>query len=614
METGVKTGAGARYKALLFIFLFVVALRLPFLNQAVQGDDDTYLTEASHALIDPLHPSDLKYIFEGREVDLRGHTHPPGNAWPLAALLATFGEVREVPFHAVYLVFSLIAAWAMWSLAQRFSPHPVWATLLFLAAPAFVVNGNSLEADLPFLAFWMAAIALFTSGDRTLTVAARFVDARSMRSGDRTAAVLLAAMAMAIAAMFAYQAILLIPILAAYVWIFRRRDWVSWLVIFMPAAVIAAWQIFTRATTGAMPAAVLAGYLSLLETLKAKGHNAVMLAIHACFLVFPLLLPPTLVLAWRKRRDPETRFLLAWIGVFFACAVALFFAGAARYLLPMAAPVALLASRLRPRWLAPAFACQLALSLALAAANGQHMDGYRQFAAAMRGPTAGHRVWVNGEWGMRTYFEAQGGLPLTRTQRLRPGDVVVTSQLTKAVDVTAPLTTIGALEIRPSVPFRLIGVESHSGYSTSLGFRPFDVSTAVVDRVNAGVVGERHATLEYLTFPSNSEQAVSGVWPDRWMGLSAVLLLKTPATPMPLKATFFISDKAAARYVRLLLDGREVASGSYDHPGLYTLATAAPVHPQGATATVEIRIDKTFTVPPDTRELGMVLAGAGFAP
>ena len=591
METGVKTGAGARYKALFFIFLFVVALRLPFLNQAVQGDDDTYLTEASHALIDPLHPSDVKYIFEGREVDLRGHTHPPGNAWPLAALLATFGEVREVPFHAVYLVFSLIAAWAMWSLAQRFSPHPVWATLLFLAAPAFVVNGNSLEADLPFLAFWMAAVAWFVAGRKALAV-----------------------LAMAVAAMFAYQAILLIPILAAYVWIFHRRDRASWLVIFTPAVVIAAWQIFTRATTGAMPAAVLAGYLSLLETLKAKGHNAVMLAIHACFLVFPLLLPPTLVLAWRKRRDPETRFLLAWMGIFFACAVALFFAGAARYLLPMVAPVALLASRLRPRWLAPAFACQLALSLALAAANGQHMDGYRQFAVAMRGPTAGHRVWVNGEWGMRTYFEAQGALPLTRTTRLRPGDVVVTSQLTNGVDVTAPLTTIGALEIRPSVPFRLIGVESHSGYSTGLGFLPFDVSTAVVDRLNAGVVGERHTTLEYLTFPSNSEQAVSGVWPDRWMGLSAVLLLKTPATPMPLKATFFISDKAVVRHVKLLLDSREVASGSYDHAGLYTLATAAPVHPQGATATVEIRIDKTFTVPPDTRELGMVLAGAGFAP
>ena len=60
--------------------------------------------------------------------------------------------MKEVPFHAAYIVFSMIAVWAMWSLACRFSERPVWATLLFIAVPAFVVNGGSLEADLPFLA------------------------------------------------------------------------------------------------------------------------------------------------------------------------------------------------------------------------------------------------------------------------------------------------------------------------------------------------------------------------------------------------------------------------------------------------------------------------------
>jgi len=598
METGVESGArgrgpgaGGRKRALFFIFLAVIAIRLPFLNQAIQGDDDTYLTEAAHALVDPLHPSNVQYVFQGREVDLRGHTHPPGNAWPLAALIPVWGDVREVPFHAAYLVWSLAAAWAMWSLALRFSPRPVWATLLFLATPAFVVNGNSLEADLPFLALWMTSIALFTARRTLLSV-----------------------LSMALAAMFGYQAILLIPILAAYLWIFRRRDRVAWLAIFTPLVVIVAWQIFTRATTGAMPATVLAGYLTVLETLQAKARNALMLAIHTCFLVFPLVLPPALVLAWRKRRDPDTRFLLCWIAIFFAGAVVLFFAGAARYLLPMAAPVALLASRLRPRWLAPAFVLQLALGMALAAANGQHMDGYRRFAAAMRGPSAGHRVWVNGEWGMRTYFENQGALPFQRSQQLKTGDVVVTSQLTKSVEVTAPVTTIGRLEIRPSVPLRLIGLETHSGYSTSLGFWPFGLSSGVADRLRADIVGERRAMLEYLSLPSASEQIVSGIWPDRWMGRSAVVLLKSPPSAMPLKATFYIAERAAARHVALLLDGREVAAQTYGGPGLYTLSTPAAVHAEGTAATVEIRIDKTFTAPPDTRELGMVLAGVGFAP
>jgi len=585
---------------LLFLFLVVIAIRLPFLNQAIQGDDDTYLTEASHALIDPLHPSNVKYVFEGREVDLRGHTHPPGNAWPLAALILAVGDIKEVPFHAAYLLWSLIAVWAMWSLAERFSPHPVWATLLFIATPAFVVNGNSLEADLPFLAMWMVSIALFVD------------DARPHRSRDRKGAECLSVLCMAIASMLAYQAILLVPILAAYLWIFRRRDRLAWLAIFTPVIVIAAWQIFTRLTTGAAPAEVLGGYLSVLETLQAKARNALMLFIHSWFIVFPALLPPALLLAWRRRRDPDTRFLLTWIAIFFVCAVALFFAGAARYLLPMAAPIALLASRLRVRWLAPAFALQLALGLALAAANGQHMDGYRQFARAMRGPTAGHRVWVNGEWGLRTYFENQGALPLTRAQILKPGDIVITSQLKNSVDLTAPTTPIATLEIRPSMPFRLIGLETHSGYSTSLGFWPFGVSTGVADRLRADLIGERHATLEYLSLPSASEQIVSGIWPDRWMARTAAVLLKSPATPKRLEASFFVPEKAAARHVALLLDGREVAAQTYTAPGVYTLATSSPLQPSGPTATVEIRIDKTFTAPPDTRELGMILTGIGF--
>src|SRR6185437_12376591 len=106
------------------LLLFVILLRLPFLNQAVQGDDDVYLTEAAHAQIEPLHPEHTSYVFKGDVVDLRGHTHPGSNAWPLAVLLAVFGTVKEVPFHAAYIGFSLIAAGAMWSLARRFSPHP----------------------------------------------------------------------------------------------------------------------------------------------------------------------------------------------------------------------------------------------------------------------------------------------------------------------------------------------------------------------------------------------------------------------------------------------------------------------------------------------------------
>src|SRR5271165_5253194 len=153
--------AGVTSRPLLLILGLVLLLRFPFLNQAVQGDDPVYIAEAAHALIDPLHPDHTSYVFRGETVDLRGQTHPPMDGWILAGLLTVFGGVREVPFHAAYVFFSAVAAAAMWSLARRFSATPLWATLLFLAVPTFVVNGTSFETDVPFLAFWMAAIAFF---------------------------------------------------------------------------------------------------------------------------------------------------------------------------------------------------------------------------------------------------------------------------------------------------------------------------------------------------------------------------------------------------------------------------------------------------------------------
>ncbi|MGH9660651.1 MAG: hypothetical protein ACRD96_19025, partial [Bryobacteraceae bacterium] len=131
------------------VLAVVVFLRLPFLNQAIQGDDRTYLAGARHAQIDPAHPTHARYVFLGDWVDMRGHPHPPLNVWVLAGLLAALGDIREVPFHAAYMTFSIVAAVAMLSLARRMSPRPVWATLLFLSTPAFVVSGNSLESDLP---------------------------------------------------------------------------------------------------------------------------------------------------------------------------------------------------------------------------------------------------------------------------------------------------------------------------------------------------------------------------------------------------------------------------------------------------------------------------------
>jgi hypothetical protein len=444
----------------------------------------------------------------------------------------------------------------------------------------------------------------------------------------------LAAGAMALASLEAYQAVFLVPVLGAYWWWGRTplpdgrgSDWrgadqsrdrkgVESFLILTPLIVIGAVQVFERLSTGAVPAVVLSGYFAHygFQDLENKLRNAAALAIHFCFIVFPALLPGAAVLAWRGRRDRDTQFLLAWIAIFFAGAVVVFFAGSARYLLPIAAPVALLVSRLRTRWLALGFVAQMTLSLGLAAMNYQHWDGYRRFAASLPAKTAGHRVWVDGDWGYRYYLTAQGALPLVKTQTLRPGDIVVSSELNHSSEIRG--TTVAQAEICSAIPLRIIGLGSHSGFSSSsAGLWPFGISDGPIDRIRAVEIGERRVTLEYLSMkaPEADEQIVSGIYADRWMGKSGVVALKSPPGPRKLRVVFYVPNASPPRTVRLLLDGREVASGVYSEPGAYTLESQA-VRAAGATATVEIDVDQTFLAPGDARALGIVLTEVGFAP
>src|ERR1700693_4710507 len=327
---------------LLIVALFVLALRLPFLNQAIQGDDVYYLAEAQHAQVEPLHPKHVQYAFMGRMVDMRGQPHPPLNAWFLALLLATLKDISEIPFHAAYILFSLIAAFSALALARRFSPHSLAATMLFMATPAFVINGNSLESDLPFTAFWLLAVTLF-------------VHAVDHRSPGLLAA---SSFAMGLARLGAVQAVFLVPILFLY-----GRKWRAAAFATLTAPVVLlAWQIFERLGTGAFPATIVAGYMEsyALQALARKLRSAVALTGHLGWIVFPSLwLPPLAVvpiaigaafydmnplfwgsiavgagiLIWcaRNRRD----FLAQWVLIFFAGAVGVFFAGSGRDLLPI---------------------------------------------------------------------------------------------------------------------------------------------------------------------------------------------------------------------------------------------------------------------------------------
>src|SRR5438105_2197586 len=238
----------------------------------------------------------------------------------------------------------------------------------------------------------------------------------------------------------------------------------------------------------------------------------------------------------------------------------------------------------------------MALSVALAGANYQHWNGYRQFAASL--PNNGQRTWANAEWGLRYYLESRGALPLPKDQPLRPHDTVVSSALAPAVEIKAPRAVIAEVEITPSIPLRLISLSGRSAYSSSArGLLPFEISTAPADRVRAEVVLERQAELSYLDprDPHSASQILSGLYPDGWMTAQASVLLKTPGKPAPLSAEIFIPPQTPARRVTLLVAGRVVAEEVFPQPGLYSLA--APLDISVPAVTVTITTDRTFVAP-----------------
>jgi Dolichyl-phosphate-mannose-protein mannosyltransferase len=651
---GWLTGVSARPIALaLLVLTFAVLLvRLPFVRQAVQLDDVYYLTGAQYAQTDPLHPHHAHYVFEGELEDMRGHPHPPLNTWVLALLIGVLRGIHFTAFHVVWMGFSWLAAVNVYLLARRFTRRPMMATLMFLAMPVFWIEGNSLMADLPFLVLWTGALVLFL----------RAVDEQHEGYLAASGAVLI------LAGITAYQAVFLIPLL--WLWLWRvRRDWIlGWYVAALPIFSAAGYQVFERITGGTLPAQVLTAYLQLngMQSAANKVRNAAGLTVHLAWLVFPLValyafgrgrklavLAGTVaamaaamydqdplfwgsfgvgvlilasLMASLRTRGKKTRYLAAATLIFFAGSLVVFFAGAARYLLPAAPFIVFLAVRRlhdRPGWLTTGIVLQVALAACLAVVNAAQLNAWREFAASVAPEVAGKQLWINGTWGFSWYLERLGGHPVLRNQRIVPGDLIATSGLGLPVPVNtlgAKLELVREQKVAPALPLTVMGVNAKSGYvSTAFGLRPFEISRAPLDVMRLERARPNAPTLEFLRMdaPESSIQIVSGVYDIesgrqwRWMSRKAVLALKSPAWAKPVEVRFFVPAQSPVRRVVVAVDDAVLESREVG-PGDFTIRTA-PVRPAGDAVLLTITVDQTFRAPGDARDLGMVLVGAGFA-
>jgi hypothetical protein len=491
----------SRARDLLILAAFTLLLHLPFLWQPVQGDEPTYLDVAREVFRQPFTPLNFSYVFQGRTVEAAGHPHPPLNAYLLTIPWMLSGGFSLVIFHVFYLLFALGISFAGYWLAGWFTSRPLWAALLLGASPLVQVNTNTVAGpEGPALAFLLAGAAAFFW--RRLWMAA---------------------IALSLAALTALQALALPPILMLEYVIRRERPpRAVWIAMASPYFALGAWEAMQWLLTGRLPGALLLGNVQdpALSRLSLKAASAFLLLQHLGVLVtlapwarrrwwsavpgalaailahqypwyerlllalFVALGVNALLWIWESRRTQP--LLAGWCLLYLAFASVAFFAGAARYLLPLAAPMVLLfilQFRNRPRWLALALAFNVLLGLNISFAAYEFSRVY-----AAIPPPPGRTFLVNGDWGFRYYLLQHGGRMLTSRSTPRPGEWIVKSDLalggsydSLAEETAAPLCT---RDVWVRTPLRIIDGRAHSGFSSVMGgLLSFSFSNGPLDRI-----------------------------------------------------------------------------------------------------------------------------------
>lgn len=473
----------------LVLTLLVGATYLPFLNQAIHIDDRIYLETADNILRKPLFPYDYPPIFEGYQApDAASHSHLPLVSYYLALIKLATGSSQEWVLHLGFMIFPLLAAWAMYDVARRFVRWPLAAASLMVVSPAFMTLSHTLMADVPLLSLWLVAISGFLSvldaPERKrgwLVLAAGLIGAALMSittviiiglfvigmvysrqpsgAGARIRLLLLLAAPFAIWALWFLTAYLhygrFVLILTVLHMSHRQTlDW--WLVgakglslllnigalFFMP---IVAWLGFSG-RFGTRVALLVLGLAWIPFVVWVVGWNWVQVLLFTVFLatgslvLFGLVWPPPE--GSRPGSESPKQFpsglLTLWFAAFLLACLFMYYSGSARYALPALPPLI----TLWVVWMQRRFADEgllrklIITSVVVTGAYsywvsygdyrfaGLYREAAKPLVAEYRTP--GRTVWVAGEWGFRYYMNQAGAKTILKTTTTaRPGDIII---------------------------------------------------------------------------------------------------------------------------------------------------------------------------------------------
>jgi 4-amino-4-deoxy-L-arabinose transferase-like glycosyltransferase len=202
----------------------------PFLAKPFNMDDPLFIWTARQIHAHPWNPYGFNVNWYGTAAPMWSVMQNPPLASYYLALAAGILGWSEPSLHLAFLLPALAAILGTHRLARRFCDQPLLAALATLFTPVFLVSSTSVMCDVLMLAFWVWAAVLWVEGI------------------ERNAfwPVAGAGLLIALAALTKYFGACLIPLLAVYGVMSRRRmsGWAGCLLI--PLLVLSGYQWATQ--------------------------------------------------------------------------------------------------------------------------------------------------------------------------------------------------------------------------------------------------------------------------------------------------------------------------------------------------------------------------------
>lgn len=443
----------------------------PFLTKPPHVDDPLFFWAAKRIAAQPFDPYGFEVNWYLSAMPMAEVTkNPPGTSYFMALVGCLFGW-STIALHAAFLLPALGTVLGTWALARRLCSRPLLAGMLVLAAPGFVVSATTLMSDVPMVALWVVASALWIEGIEK----------------DRIAVLAMAMIVATAGVLTKYPGAGVIALLAGYAVL--RRGIGRWLVAVAPALLaIGAYQWWSSARYGqallgaavsyavregpgpsmlgvlvavsflggtmlvAAPLALavapwgLVGASALVGStaaaiLAATGEqwNAARAAMAGYFGIFVAAGVAIVALAVRdgwRRRDATSMLLALWVvGILLFAGVVNWMSNVRSVLPAVPAAAILLARAADDRFgsaglpAAARFAIGACVAVGLWVAWGDYQLARAQVTAAdvVRSRMGGSgTVWFMGHWGFQLAMEGIGARPVdVGTTRFQAGDRIV---------------------------------------------------------------------------------------------------------------------------------------------------------------------------------------------